>query len=432
MSTAFLREQQRWYKLKDHAVQLSLVKAVSKGIRFPVVPAGRRSGKTERFKRFIAKEAMKSPNEKYVIAAPTYNQVKKIYWSDIKLLTFSSCHPKKPSESELIITLPNCSEIHLVGLDKPARFEGIPWTGGGVDEIADIKSSSLHENIMPALDTIDPSRPDYRPWLWFLGVPDGLNHFYDLAEMAKTDKDYGLFHWKSAEILPPDVIEAAKRRMSLREFRQEYEASFETASGRIYQDYSDENTTQEEIMPHELLHWSHDQNYTPLSSAISVIRDDKIYILDEIVLTSAVSRQSAEEFVERYKHHHNKHVIIYGDPAGKAGEKHGQMSSYKEIENVLFINRWSYERKVARKAPSIKDRQNGVRAKILNAAGERSLFVNPQKAEYAHKGLSTTQLKEGSTFLEDDKDKYQHITTAIGYMVSVMNKRTLGWANINV
>ena len=56
-----------------------------------------------------------------------------------------------------------------------------------------------------------------------------------------------------------------------------------------------------------------------------------------------------------------------------------------------------------------------VRAKIMNAAGEVSLYVNPAQAPYTHKGLATVQVKQGSTYQEEESD-YQHITTAIGYM----------------
>lgn len=419
MSLALKRCQDRWYDLKPHPVQLELVNAVSNGIRFPLVPAGRRSGKTERFKRFISKQAMANPNEKYVAAAPTHAQAKKIFWNDLKLFTFSYSHDKKPSETELIIYMPNGSEIHVVGLDKPARFEGIPWTGGGCDEIADIKSECVKTNIMPALDTFNPLRPDYKAWFWFLGVPDGLNHYYDMCQDAENGVtlDAKVFHWKSSDILPKNVIESAKKRMSKKQFEQEYEASFETASGRIYDDYSKDNITTETIKPHEQLLWMHDQNYTPLSSAIAVMREGKIYILDEIVLTSAVSEQSALEFIERYKEHENKKVLIYGDPSGKNGEKHGQSSDYTSMEKVLRDNGWAYERRVRAAHPAIKARQNAVRAKIRSASGEVSLFVNAEKCRYAHKGLATCQIKKGSSFLEDDSDENQHITTAIGYFV---------------
>jgi hypothetical protein len=314
--------------------------------------------------------------------------------------------------------LPNGATISLIGLDQPQRMEGVLWVGGVIDEIADVREGAWQENISPALDTFNPQRPDYRPWCWLIGVPDGLNHYYEMAEYARTsnDPDWKLYTWKSADILPPDVIEAAKRRMSPRQYRQEYEASFETASGRVYEDYSPANYTTETIKPHEQLMWHHDFNFTPLSSGVGVCRDNDFLILDEIVLTSAISRQSATEFIEKYKNHQNRKVIIYGDPAGRAGEKHGHASDYTEMEQVLRAANWQVERKVKPAAPAIKDRQNAVRAKIRNAKGEVSLFVNPKLAPYAHKGLATVQIKKGSTFLEEDSD-YQHITTAIGYCV---------------
>lgn len=419
MSPALKKCGDRWYALKDHPVQIALSNSVLEGLRFPLVPAGRRSGKTERFKRRLAQIALQNPGEKFFAAAPTHAQAKKIFWQDLKLLTFSPAHTRRPSESEQIIYLPNESEIHVFGLDKPERMEGINWTGGGIDEIADIKSSAVAENIMPALDTVDPRRPDYRAWCWFLGVPDGLNHFYDMCERAEQglDPDSKVFHWKSAEILPAEIIEAAKRRFSPRQFRQEYEASFESANNKIYEDYSKENYTDAVIEPHEQLLWMHDQNYTPLSSAIGVRRGNAIYLLDEIILTSAISKQSALEFVDKYKSHKNRHVLIYGDPAGRAGEKHGHASDYTEIEQVLKSSGWQYTRRVKNAAPAIRDRQNSVRAKILNAAGERSLFVNPKTAEWCHKGLATVQTLEGSSYQEDQKNQYQHITTAIGYMI---------------
>jgi hypothetical protein len=421
VSALLKRQLARWYPLKDHPEQLRLVAAVDNGVRFPVVPAGRRSGKTERAKRFVAKQAMYLPNERYFLGAPTRDQAKKIFWDDIKAFTLSATHPKRPSESELKVFLPNGSEVHVVGLDQPQRIEGVEWTGGVIDEIADVKPESIQENIMPALNTVNPLRPFYRAWCWWIGVPDGLNHFYDMAEYARTSGDpvWAYFHWKSAEILPPDVIEQAMRTMGRRQYLQEYEASFETASGRIYDDYdgsiTGHNWTDRTLKPTDAIHWMHDQNFTPLSSAIAVVEGNKMWLVDEIVLESAISLQSAMEFVEKYKNHVNKVVFIYGDPAGRAGEKHGHKSDYTELEDVLRLHGWRFERRVRAAAPAIRDRQNSVRAKILNAKGETTLFVNPIMAHWCHKGLATVQLQKGSTYQEDQKNQFQHITTAIGY-----------------
>ena len=423
MSLQTQRDFQRWYPLAPHPVQLALMDAVKNGVRFPVVPAGRRSGKTERAKRFVALQAMENPGERYFIAAPTYAQVSKVYWSDMKALCLTSMASRAPSESGLIIFMDNGTEIHLIGLDKPQRIEGILWTGGVIDEIADIKPGAWEANIRPSLDTFNPQRPDYRAWCWLIGVPDGLNHYYEMAQYAENanDPEWKQYHWKSSEILPADTIEAARRQMSEKQFRQEYEATFEGATGRIYEDYDKANHTTATIEPHEQLLWAHDQNFTPLSSAIAVRRNDgkDLYLLDEIVLTSAVSKQSALEFVERYKDHGNKTVLLYGDPAGRAGEKHGHASDYTDIEGVLRAAGWQVKRKVKPAAPAIKDRQNAVRAKIRTADGHRSLFVNPVTAKWCDKGLATVQLQNGSTFQEDQRNCYQHVTTAIGYLIDV-------------
>src|SRR3990167_2037562 len=422
-SLQFQRECARWYALKKHPVQEALV---NEYYRFKVVPAGRRSGKTERAKRYLARTAMENAGEDYFLAAPTRDQVKKIFWQDMKKLTYQSLQTKKPSESELIIYLDNETRIHLIGLDRPERMEGQHWSGGIIDEIGNVKETAWEENIRPALDTVNPTREDYRAWCWLIGVPEGRNHYYKLWKYATEsgDVDWRGYAWKSAEILPQDVIDAAKRSLSARQYRQEYEATFESTTGLIYPDYCNRNLTTEEIAPHEQLWWHHDFNYTPMSSGIAVRRQEKtgskrdcILILDEIVLTSAIARQSAQEFCDKYKNHQNRRVIIFGDPSGRAGEKHGHASDYTEIESVLLSNNWTFERKVKNAAPAIRDRQNAVRAKIANAAGDVSLFVNPRKARYAHKGLSTVQTKEGSSFLEDEKNECQHITTAIGYMI---------------
>lgn len=409
----YLAEVARWYPLIEHPTQRALTED---RIRFKLVPAGRRSGKTEKAKRFIVKEAMTTRGD-YFVAAPTRDQVKKIYWNDLKLLSFSSLYPKAPSESNLCIFYPNGSTLSLIGLDKPQRIEGIFWSGGVIDEIADVKSEAWEANIKPALDTFNPSNPNYRAWCWLIGVPDGLNHYFDLAEYAKisNDPDWKLYTWKSSDILPADIIEAAKRSMPARLYRQEYEASFENASGKVYEDYGLENIVHDYIRPHEQLMWFHDFNFTPLSSGIGVRREnDNFYILDEIVLTSAIARQSALEFVTRYEKHRNRNIIIYGDSSGRVGEKHGHVSDYNEIVEILTHHGWNVDRRVKLSNPAIKDRQNSVRAKICNALGERTLFVNPKRAPYTHKGLSTVQFKEGSTFIEEET-QFQHITTAIGY-----------------
>ena len=62
-----------------------------------------------------------------------------------------------------------------------------------------------------------------------------------------------------------------------------------------------------------------------------------------------------------------------------------------------------------RPPPAIKDRQNAQGKIRKRHAGEISLFVNSANALASTQGLATVQLKDGSTFQEEDSD-VQHIT----------------------
>lgn len=394
-----------------HPEQLRLVNEQK---RFKVCPAGRRSGKTERAKRKILKEAIRDPGL-YFCSAPTRDQTKQIFWRDIKALTPTWFVLKPASETELTVFLKNGSEICLIGLDKPERLEGRPWKGGIIDEIANVKPEAWEENISPALDT-----PGLDAWCWLIGVPEGLNHYFELAEYAKSnvDAEWGFYTWFSADILSPKAILSAKRRMSPRNYRQEYEASFETATGRVYDDYCNENHTDRVFRPGPIF-WTHDFNYLPLSSAILQREGDKVYAVDEIILDHAIAKQSAQEFVDRYqKYREQCPVVVYGDASGHIGEKHGHVSDYVTIDTILKKAGFNVKLKVPAANPAIRDGQNSLRGKILNALGERTFFVNPQKCPYIERGLKTVQTKKGSTFLEEDSE-YQHVTTALRYFTAV-------------
>lgn len=391
-------------------------KMLTDNVRFKVVPAGRRSGKTFHARRNLVLEAMRVPGH-YFLAAPVRDQAKRIFWSSTGALLPTWFQSKAPSLSDLIYYLKNGSEIHVIGLDKPARIEGQPWQGGVIDELANCKPETWSDHVRPIFDTLGMQNT----FCWLVGVPEGLNFYYDMYQYAITahDPEWAGYTWKSSDILPAKVIDAAKRQLSPKQFKQEYEASFETFSGRVYDDYDLHNHT-DAIFDPALGHiiWTHDFNFTPLSSAILQRKGDDLYIVDEIVLTSAVASQTAVEFCDRYKDHKHCLVTIYGDSSGKIGEKHGHKSDYTNIESILKQNGFRVKMKVPKANPAIKDGQNSLRAKILNSMSDRSLFVNPAKCKTCDKGLYTVQLKQGSTFQEEDSE-YQHITTALRYFTAV-------------
>lgn len=412
------RDLERWYPLpKLTAVHRAYWNSIK---RFVIVRAGRRSYKTEIAKRLIIERAMAVPGE-YFIGAPTIPQVRLIYWDDIKRMSYPSMQKAQPKEAMLVRPFDNGSSIHLLGMEKPKRFEGPYWTGGILDEFAYFKEEAWSESIRPALDTQVPGRP--KPWCIILSKPNGLNHFYERYQYAvsQDDPDWEAFHWTSEDVLDSEAIEAAKRELSLRQYRQEYLGEFVTQTGRIYEDYGPDNYTKELIQAHEQIHYFCDFNFTPMSHGIAVIRNNIVYVLDEVILESAKGYMNVMEFCEKYKNHKNKKICLYGDASGKNGEKHGLDSEYTLMIDEFKKNGWEVLKKVKKANPAIKDRQNALNSRIKNAAGEIRLYVNPVMAKWMDKGLLTTVFKKGSTFQEEQKDnETQHITTGLGYMIDYL------------
>lgn len=225
------RYAERLKPLKYHPLQRELfddTKTIR--YRFNVVHPGRRSGKSEICgkRRLVARAVygVKAPNPRYAICAPTRDQVKKIYWRDLKTMTLPYQDPdKEPRESDLIIFLRGDREIHLIGMDKPERIEGSHWDGICLDEYANMKKETWEEHVRPALST--PGRPP--AWCDFVGVPEGRNHYYHLAKFAKAQRiefgensEWNVWHWPSSDILTPDEIASAKVQMDELTFQQEY------------------------------------------------------------------------------------------------------------------------------------------------------------------------------------------------------------------
>ena len=213
----------RWYPLRFHPGQSGFFRSRH---RFNVNPSGRRSGKTEILKRKLVRCAMRGTRfdrPQFAAAAPTRDQAKRIYWADLKALTPKWAMKGDPSEGELVIRFKIGSDLHVLGMDKPERVEGQPWDGIGLDEYGNMKEGAWGANVRPALS-------DRLGWADFIGVPEGMNHYSELAAQAELDLQQ-LGHWPSWEILPPEEVEAARRDLHTLVFEQEYGGKFVDMNG---------------------------------------------------------------------------------------------------------------------------------------------------------------------------------------------------------
>jgi len=368
----------RWVQLRFHQAQWRLWRD---GARFKVVTSGRRSGKTELAKRMLIEHLFQITRHglpgRYFAAAPTRDQAKRIFWQDLKALV-----PRDwtgyTSESELYLRTKGGAELHVIGLDKPMRLEGVPWDGCVIDELADCKAGIWDANIRPAL-------ADRQGWAWLIGVPDlhgpsqiEYQRFYQLG-VSGADPEWRAFSWPSSDILPATEVESARHRMDPRLFEQEFLGKFIVAGGRAFPDFDVaihvKPTAYRKDLP---LCWSLDFNINPMCSGVLQHRAGMIYVIDEFTLPDTRTDHACDAFLERAKQHgwnlHSLHV--YGDATGSARDSTSGTSDWRIVSNRL--KQLCPIIKVPRANPHIKDTINAVNARLKDAAGGVHVSIDPR------------------------------------------------------
>ncbi len=426
---------QYWYQLRFHKEQARLWRSRS---RFDVVPAGRRSGKTEIVgKRRLIKRALMGspyPNPRYFAGAPTRDQAKRIYWSDLKKMVPQSLLLKAPSESKLIIPLITGSEIHVLGMDKPERVEGSPWDGGVLDEFANMKKKTWYEHVRPALS-------DRNGWCDFIGVPEGRNHYYDLYKDAREQflwalkkgkvPEWNAFWWKSADILDAKEIEAARRDLDELTYQQEYEASFVNFSGRAYYPFIEHTHCDRlDYNPKADLEFCFDFNVSP---GVAVVIQEQWLpsseseetwgdgVIGEVYIPRNSNTQLVCKRLIKDWGKHKGQIYCYGDFTGGAkGTAKILGSDWQLIKQKL----WSHFGRdrvafVLKPNPRERDRVNSVNSRLLSVGGNIRMMVDPSKAKHVVKDFEGVTLVEGGSGEIDKKENKDltHLTDAIGYRI---------------
>ena len=211
-------------------------------VRFKVVAAGRRCGKSRLAAWLLIVNALQANKGHVFYVAPTQGQARDIMWS----LLLDLAHPvvKSSHVNNMQITLVNGATISLKGADRPDTMRGVSLKFLVLDEYADMKPSVFEEILRPAL-------ADQKGSCLFIGTPKGRNHFYELFKYAELGDDptYQAWHFTSYnnETLDPDEIDIAKKSMSSYAFRQEFMASFEARGSELFKEdwlqFSEEDTT---------------------------------------------------------------------------------------------------------------------------------------------------------------------------------------------
>lgn len=399
--------------------------ALTSGKKEVFLAGGVGAGKTQIGSLWAIKKVMQTPEDVYgLIVSNTYNQ---LYDTTIRsfygLLSDARFHvnpkniPRGRGPADLMIHNGNhWVRVLLRSLEHYERLSGLEVGWYWADEVwqtkqeaIDILNARLRDRRMPTPQALfTTTLDDPTTWMYTRFVE---NYEADLQDViyAKTEQN---------PHLPEGYLHALKSTYSEATFRRMVLAEWVALdSERIYTSFKRELHVEEfETDLFLPIWWTHDFNIgygKPMSSClIQYHPTSQIFcVVDEIILERSDTNDAVSEFRNRYREFDN--VVIYGDATGNSRDTRSKATDYEILAKAGFANQ-----RVPRANPPIRERHNVVNALLQDANGKVRIKIHP-RCRTLIKGLETTKLKKGGSYIEDDSAREQHVTTALGYCLCV-------------
>lgn len=393
-----------------HTLHRAQSKIYEDNTRFKVVVAGRRFGKTTVSIQHLIKVATRKRNAQVWYVAPTYGMAREIVWTKLKM-ALPQQWVAKTHESLLKITLRNGSVISLKGADRPDTLRGVGLDYIVLDEFQDMRRGVWDEVLRPTLATTGGGA-------LFIGTPKSFNHFHKLYERGQSQRNRKKPEWKSwqyptitSPFVPTAEVEQARQDLDPRTFRQEFEATFETMSGRVYYPFDRTKHVGDYPFNPKLPIWiGQDFNIDPMSSVIIQPQPNgELWVVDELVLFNSNVTEVCDALEQRY-FRYMRQIELFPDPAGNS-RSHARGESALDIFRARGFTRISYRKK----HPFVQDRVNAVNAKLYSATGQITLRID-KKCRNMIESFEQVIYKEGSTEIDKSLNK-EHIADALGYAI---------------
>ena len=313
-------------------------------------------------------------------------------------------------------------------MENPGSIIGFKIGHAQVDEIDTMPiDKALHawRKIIARLRYRDPKNPNKsaKNGADITTTPEGFRFVYQMFEKEvrlrpSLAKLYGIVHastYDNEAHLPTGYIDSLRATYPPQLIDAYIDGKFvNLTSGSVYPNFSRKlNHTNAERRkgntdnPGEPLHIGMDFNVTNMTAITTVTRGGIPHVVDELVGVRDTPAM-AQLIIDRYRRDGNHPITIYPDASG------GNTSSKDASESDLSILRQhGFKVRCDPANPAVKDRVNCVNALLLNAKGERRLFVNTHLCPTLTDALEQQAYDKNG---EPDKTTgHDHPNDAIGY-----------------
>lgn len=399
--------------------------------KFKAYVAGFGSGKTWAGCSGLCKHSWENPKVNAGYFAPTYPQIKDIFYETMEEVAFDWQLRTKIHQSDKEVSLYSGRQyrttIKCRSLEKPETIVGFKIGHALVDELDVLKAEKAEKAWRKIIARMRDNTEGLRNGIDVTTTPEGFkfvyNQFYkqvlDNPELAEM---YGLVQastYDNEANLPSDYIPSLLLSYPQALIDAYLRGKFcNLAAGSVYPNFDRKaNHTDAIIEDHEALHVGMDFNVLKMAAVINVIRDNEPYALSELSDvrdTPTMARMLSDRFEGRS-------IVIYPDASGQ------NTSSKNASESDLSILRQAgFKIAVNGSNPRVKDRVNAMNAQILNGENKRKLRVNTNNCPRLTEFLEQQAYDKNG---EPDKTAgHDHMNDAQGYFITQkwpVRKRTL-------
>ncbi|MFY5845798.1 terminase large subunit domain-containing protein [Acinetobacter baumannii] len=389
--------------------------------KFRAFVAGFGSGKTWVGCSSLCNKAWEFPKVPLGYFAPTYPQIRDIFFPTIEEVAFDWGLKTKVYETNKEVDIYYGRQYRTTiicrSMEKPATIVGFKIGHALIDELdvmAKVKAQQAWRKII--------ARMRYKQAGLLNGIdvattPEGFKFTYEqfVKEANKSEakrKLYGMIQastYDNEANLPDDYISSLYESYPPQLISAYLRGQFvNLTSGAVYPDFDRVlNHTDEEIKKGEPLLIGMDFNVLKMAAVVYVIREGKPRALDELVGVRDTPTM-CQLINERFPDHD---ITVIPDASGQATSS----KNFSESDHAI-LKKNGFKVEVNGVNPGIKDRITAVNAQILNAEGERHLKVNTNKCPNF---MATLEQQVYDDFGMPDKSAgLDHVGDAGGYPIA--------------
>lgn len=390
--------------------------------KFRAFVAGFGSGKTWVGSAGLCQHAWEWPKVNSGYFAPTYAQIRDIFYPTIEEVAeqwglTTNIHESN-KEVHLFSGGQYRSTILCRSMEKPGDIVGFKIGKALIDELDVMKAHKAAIAWRKIIARMRYNAEGLKNGIDVTTTPEGFKFVYQqfvkaLREKPELREMYGLVQastYDNAKNLPDDYIPSLRASYPPQLIEAYIRGQFvNLASGSVYPNFDRKlNHTPEQIQQGEALHVGIDFNVLNMTAIVSVIRNDVPLTLKELTKvrdTPEMARLLREQFLNQ-----GHAVTVYPDASGQ------NTSSKDASESDLTILRQAgFTVNVNSANPAVRDRVNAVNALTLSALGERRWKVNTD----ACPALTEAQEQQsyGPNGEPDKSTGHDHPNDAVGYFL---------------